>query len=727
MTKTIFRIKLQGQPDEKPEIALYAFSTGGGLVAAAAVKDEKAELALPAERAGSVRLLIGPASFLQENRVTVEALERANAFEPAWRFNPKDKIQELPPIAEALWKFWPLCFCRVRGRVLHSCANAQERPVPFARVHICEVDALPRIILRLPDDVVFRLRDDLLKRLEVIPIPRPIPDPGPLVPVMSPSILKRVSRLADAPQASATLPMEAKVALASNSAAELRRVLVDHIDWIKPHLCFWPWIWVWFRCDEIRVVETNINGNFDTVILYNCLGDHPDIYLWVEYYIDGEWVTVYRPSVPCHTHWNYVCGSELVIHLTDPRIPCIAPDPLLTGQTVLVRQVGNIDTTGITAEGRIALAGGGAAGGAAFGGSLEPIVNFASEGLKAAGITYYRWSYRRLTRANGTTTIADSWHHMNQAVAKRFVQFLPGLALQYVPVSLGPDPAHPGLDLFRIPPSIPAELDPANIGWAWLDNRNDRASAYFSSTAADRTGETVLDPDGNTRAAGLFALKLELFKNDGTRADLPRGSYAIESGVVLPTLSNADQTALESGAAVLPTISRLVEVTGGKESAFVLVLRVDNYPTEADIQGVAIVGDSTDRPCGMLPYGADPSRQVRLAFTARHPQGFASFALHTYKGRMGEVLGGSPVATHFASTSGWVNGPLATTLPNGFLRDADADIHKDVSAQSLLTANGLLCESAAFALRLDVWSQITDGYARVGHDSYDGEAFALIP
>lgn len=716
-----FRVALQGKQEDKPEVALFAYSRGGRFIAATPLKDGNAELSLPTERIGNVRLFVAPGSFLQEKAPSIETLERAGAYEPAWRYNARAKIQELPPITEAIWRLWPICACRVKGRIVQTCADGVDHPVPHAIVHICEVDALPRIILRLPDDILFRLRDELLKKLELVPIrfPIPEPDPEPFLPEIMQVDIKRVAKIADAAPLAIPLAMESRVALSAGSAVALRSTLLKQVELIRPYLCYWPWLWHWFHCDELRVIETNANGVFDTTIFYNCLGDHPDLYFWVEYPIEGSLVTVYRPTVPCHTHWNYTCGSEITIRLSDARIPCVAPDPELSGQTVLIRQIGAIDTTQVANDGRLAASGGGASGGAAFGGSLEPVVNFAAEGLAAAGITHYRWSYRRLTRGDGTTPVADTWHRMKSAVSKRFVQFLPGMAFQYVSVPLGPDAtAHPELELFKIPPSIPTDLNPANIGWGWLDGRNDRASAYFPSATADKAGEAEV--------AGLFALKLELFKADGTLAALPRGSFAVESGVLLPSMAGADQTALENGTAVLPSMSRMVELTAGQETAFVVMLRVDNCPTEADIHGVFILGDSASHDCGMLPFGTDTSKQVRLSFAARHPHGFATCALHTYKGRMGEVVSGSP-ATAFASTSGWVNGPGAGAMSNGFARDGGADIHKDVSVHALLSANAIVCPSAAFALRLDVWSQITDGYSRVGRDSYDGEAFALIP
>jgi hypothetical protein len=58
--------------------------------------------------------------------------------------------------------------------------TTHELPVCNARVHICEVDALPRLILRLPDDIIRRIRDELLVEVRRPWPPIPDPDPGPI-------------------------------------------------------------------------------------------------------------------------------------------------------------------------------------------------------------------------------------------------------------------------------------------------------------------------------------------------------------------------------------------------------------------------------------------------------------------------------------------------------------------------------------------------------------------
>ena len=64
--------------------------------------------------------------------------------------------QYVPPsIPEIIWKLWPICICRIRGRVIRP-IEGQDMPVNNdARVHICEVDPFLIIIKRLPDASIF--------------------------------------------------------------------------------------------------------------------------------------------------------------------------------------------------------------------------------------------------------------------------------------------------------------------------------------------------------------------------------------------------------------------------------------------------------------------------------------------------------------------------------------------------------------------------------------------
>jgi hypothetical protein len=188
----------------------------------------------------------------------------------------------------------------------------------------------------------------------------------------------------------------ARLALQSASTPVVRQTLLDNLELVRPFICIWDWLWPYFCvCDEIAVVTTDHTGRFDTTFWYQCFGDHPDLYFWVEYCIGGVWTTVYHPGVCCNTYWNYVCGSDVTLRVTDPRVPWCGDDPILPGKQVAILSIGrNISMTEIQRQAAGASEGLTTAG-QPMGGSLEPHVWF-GDGLLAAGITHYRWSYRRL-------------------------------------------------------------------------------------------------------------------------------------------------------------------------------------------------------------------------------------------------------------------------------------------------------------------------------------------
>src|SRR5262249_20910809 len=117
------------------------------------------------------------------------------------------------------------------------------------------------------------------------------------------------------------LALETHLALASQAVTSVRDALLANAHLIRPYLCWWDWLWPWFwRCDEVRVVETDDNGRFDVTIYHRC-DDEPDLYFWVEYFLAGAWTPVYQPWRVCATYWDFDCASEVTIRVTDPRVP----------------------------------------------------------------------------------------------------------------------------------------------------------------------------------------------------------------------------------------------------------------------------------------------------------------------------------------------------------------------------------------------------------------------
>lgn len=757
MEELQFITSFEDQPEKPIDLFAYAFDRSGALIAAEPVKEGRAFFKLDERQLKHARIFFAPAPEGGERKPTIEDMERLRAYEPVWEFDPKQRVYELLPIPQEIWKWWWLCHCRVRGQVVRPVTISgatHELPVCNARVHICEVDAIPRLILRLPDDIIRRIRDELLVAVRRPWPPIPDPDPGPIFEidpgVIDPSPiaiaqmnLPAASRIANPrskldavalnpqplpprskldamalnpqplppremamshsmsaadqvmfnPQpdppgvlALAELPVETRSALISPSTAIVREALASNIALLRPYLCLWPWLWHYYRCDELAAVYTNHQGRFDTTIFYPCFGDHPDLYFWVEYCIGGTWTTVYAPPIACNTYWNYICGSQVTIRISDVRVPwCDDPSPL-PGRQLAVLTIGNDvsmpEIQGVAAGSRRGLT----TAGEPFGGSLEPHVWF-GDALIASGITHYRWSYRRLGSSG-------DWTALDRQVVRHYAEIAPDSTLTFKPFLLGPDPAYSGQNLFKIQPE-----DPPIGTWApMVDARENTASGFFLSH--------LLEGGNAAAAAGKYELKLELFHADGSPVNLTDEGVLVKE----PTI------AAPFGPNTVPTTSapneHLIRDLNGKVIAFRLVLHVDNNPCEGEIHDVNGSGLVLDTDCGFIQYA--PGASVDFAFKARHPHDFATFSFQTVRGSSNDV----PAAD--------ASGSVASSPVNGFTRNGAGVYSKNGVPVSLLLG---ACDKGAFAETLSVWAMATDGWSRLWYlDRYPAaKAFALEP
>ncbi len=379
--KVQFTVPFEEAPEQPLDLAAYVTDRMTGEVTQAQpIKAGRFELELDASRLSRVSIGIAPVRpDLGDELPTRGQLGRLRMYEPVFTFDPKEKRYELKPIPSDLSRFWWLCFCRVRGKVVKPVTSGGvtiDMPVCHARVHICEVDPIWLILERLPDRDIFRLRDDLIEVIErPIPVPPeppwpfgPEPGPGPIGPIdlgpievmdreveraplpsgvealERPEATAAFAETAERPVArslSAQLSIESHVALTSPSAQSVRKALIDNAVLIYPWLCWWYWIWPWWwRCDEVAVVDTDDNGRFDVTIAYPC-DDQPDLYFWVEYFINNAWTTVYEPWRPCGTYWDFDCASEVTIRVTDPRVPYCDGHDSPEGKVVVVKTIGN--------------------------------------------------------------------------------------------------------------------------------------------------------------------------------------------------------------------------------------------------------------------------------------------------------------------------------------------------------------------------------------------------
>jgi hypothetical protein len=738
--RVTFEITTRQRPDFKHPLVAYVFTTRGERVDRAPVKDGKVELPIDP---GRLRVFIAPANeTLDEQKPTAAQLERLGAYEPVLQ-GGESRVRRID-IPAAILNVWPFCFCWARGKVVRA---SDHRAVCNARVHICEVDRIPWLIAKLPDADLIRLRDDLLAVVLEPPIPRPDPgpiekflardprsglpplpstpkasvlrfeNPGTLVgfnpqpdppgsPVMLESrLLQRGALVSLNPQ---PLPPRERIQLAtqlesslrSPSTLVVREALVKNWKLLIPWFCYWPHWWWFLRCDEIAVVDTDAQGRFESVILYACGGDHPDLYFWVEYDFGAGFEAIYKPGVACHTYWNYICGSQVTIAVTDPRVPGCEEEPDLPGRQVVVLSIGpGVAVREVQAAGTEGLTN----AGEPFGASLEPRVDFSRSELIGAGIPYYRWSYRRLSGPDGVSaTVAAASVPLNAwAVMSRDVYRHYKVGTTFPSDSMGPMPtsgpgAAPAPNLFRIRPVLP----PAGNEWVVLNESIDLATAYFDTDSL-AGAPTSGPPFADDLAAGRYELKLELF--DGAGALVNWTAHSIDLRITDQDAPFGTGTVTTS---VAPAYNRVL--SGADTMGFRMVVRVDNNRCSADILPVG--GTVTPDPvCGFHNYNT-PADIAALSFAARHANGFATYSFVVTRGP------GPTIAA--ASTSGTA-GAAGT---NGYVEVSDFNYSKGVVVASLLGP----CSNAAYSERLDVGAMATNGYGTLTYyNAADNAAFAL--
>ncbi|HEU0133431.1 MAG TPA: hypothetical protein VFR28_01290 [Allosphingosinicella sp.] len=733
-TSESFSIKVpfEGRPEERIKAEAYLFDASGKLLARSRLDDGEARFSLRSVPRGA-RLLIGPAidKGQRDGPPSPATLERLNAYTPRWRFEPGRRAYELEPIGEAVWRHWLWCPCRVRGRLVKRSYSpggvVVEAPVCNARVHICEVDRLWWVIARLPDRHIFRLRDDLvglIRRPPPFPSPQPDPEPEPgpfaagepvidlprslsrqlqlasvtrmfgdggdlasLNPQPLPPVESLALRSAETATFAHALAPQAQFAFASGSAQIVRRALLDHIEFIRPWICRWRWLHPWFYvCDELRVVITDEDGRFDTTIWYPCLGDKPDLYFWVECSIGGTWTTVYRPPIPCNIWWDYPCDTEVTITVTDPRVQGCGQTPEVAGKQVIVKTIGRQVSMGeihrepSAADPSADPAKAGtvkpgwihATRESPFGSVLEPRVDFGN-GLKPAGITHYRWSYRPLG-----SVLESDWIVIDAPVSRHYRESTPpGNPVVYKSVQIGPAPGVTGYYV-EIDPALP----PGGEDWEVLDEGYDLASAYWDTTGL----------------LGKYELKLELFRNSGgtmTRVDLTA------EGVDLHQIT--DPAPLTAGTYVTSpaTHDRVLTDAASHVAGFRLVLHADNRVCFGTIESVTVAPGANDTKCGFLEYA--PGASATIGFRASHPAHYATFDFHLTR-----------VATPLPS--GAASGLVDAASANGYTRAGDL-FSKPLPVTTLLNdalpAGETPCIRAAFAESLHVYALATNGYGRL--------------
>ncbi|MEO5681148.1 MAG: hypothetical protein ABIQ88_00840 [Chitinophagaceae bacterium] len=751
ISKLSLAVNFDNPPREEIALVGFLFYCNGLLLQRQLVRknilefnlaDKTRDVSLPQDvNPADLRVFIAPATDRKIEQVTsIEELESYKPYEPVLTTDGQGVFSILP-VPSSIAQFWPFCNCRVTGKVskwFHTGGSWADRAVCRARVHICEIDPIRYWIYRIPDTIIAKIPDIILRPREVIKVPIPIPDPAPFLQVagqqavpQQPAVFKTVSAEQLQMKAAGKLPeisLDIRQNLASGNLNLVRETILNNYTLLHPWFCLWPWWWHYFyRCTERKIVYTDASGRFDTNISYQCFGDKPDIYLWVEYNIDGVWTTVYKPPTPCYTYWDYACGTNINIHITDPRVPgdCCCNCPL-PGEMIWIRGVGGNGDDGGTSVRRInqlsymqappgqsvsyqrlgltdAAAGGDdflitTAGDykRPFGGTLSFYMGF-GDGLPNTNIYHYRWRYKRLTDAL-LNTISSPVETLKGVEMKKYdFIFTDSNGIDqfgHNTVKLGPFTVGPSNDLFIIPPAVPnqAPFSVPERSPQWIERTRSMQTVSIDSSSLISGGD------------GLYEFVLELFDKAGNLlTNLPQTTFRV------PDMA-------DPGTSVVAPTDLLLNPTGSAAGGYKMLMRIDNGHCNAQIFPVKVNSlDTSTDCCGFVHYKPEGTEaDLALSFLATHTNNFAVFNFGAVRGTCGGVAGTGGGGMVIDSASGY-------TLSSGIYEK------HFTPAQLLESCYAAGAGKAAFAESLSVISMSTNGASRVRNDAGDLAAFALEP
>ena len=719
------QIKLQfSDQGEAPSLQAYAFTAQGKLLGSAVVEKGAAVVEVPAELDGRMlEVILGPRVDKGQPTPSATALKRMGGYAKPMRLLVDKPVLQLT-VPSAIFPRW--CSCFVRGRLVKRFTlpdgSLRELPVCHARVHICEVDRIRLVIEKLPDRDILRLRDDLLDKLRVVPWPIPPgPDPGPLAGLQSTRPGNLMARPAAAampmPQAAAIIAgadagtLQASILASARSAPQARRQLIELSSYIALHLCDLIYLWGYFRVDCLTTVEVDCEGRFDALIFHAC-ADQPDLYFWVEQFQGGAWTTVYRPGIGCGTHWNYPCGSEIVLNL--PRAEACEEPPydIPPGVTlfVLPYAIANAPIWGIPPgappapdgwvrpDGMIDYYSGSGLGwlyNAPFGGALNFIHDdsyfIPSSGV--GGIKYYRYAWRRLSATPNTGAADPTWTPINAELARGYRMEYSDRLPTYEGYRVGPNTIGQNTGLFEFKPQEPPARvtdPPTVVVREWTSGNLSEVGASWNTLLA----APPLSPDNATDDAGDFEVKIEVFDQNGNQVMPGAGTFRFLA-------RNADGSTTR--------LATAAEEAGG---AYVLRVHVDNNGVDADLPQPDIGGVAASDDCGFLRYRAGDL--VHVQYLAAHPNQHAVFGFGITRGSHG-----MPTASTLAP---YVEVAVASAPTGSAPYVKLAGYYQRNFTPTELVGS---CVNAAFAASLGVYGKATNGYQRLGLDASRLIAFAL--
>jgi len=659
----------EAKPEDLSRGTAYAFSKGGAFLGKAGLTPKgtaKLELLLPTVKTPqSIRVVIGP--DIKEKAFIGELLRRGGD-ESFVHIVPgvtqKDVVVQVIPKHILCWL---LSACVVYGKVLKKTVSGgipMELPVCDATVEIYEVDPLRILIPKLPDEIIERIRDFIIKPPPPPP-PPVLPHVGPFPPEPSPLILgerpiteaswsvkkaeesttstrlvsPREVELSAEVRANIPAMMEResfqalRVLALTTTTDQFRQILIKYPLLVKYIICWFPYVGV--HMDLVATAKTAECGRFKAMFFRGCMNpDTPDLYFKVKQKIFYPFppLTIYGPTpVLCHTYWNYPCGTqEVTLYVTHPFARTCSPCPPINAPLnwVLFMAIGNhalskIHGTSIpmattTTTENLGLTD----AEAPFGETLRPRIEFDNSLREDLGVKYYQVSYRKGTSGSFTPLTASINRHYAHEV---------GSDLVLEAYNLGPKEVNGKANLFEIPPALPP------VGqWSIPDAVEDTASARFDTRIlAALQGPGVLWP-----GSGIYQLKVDLFDENGNLVSID--ALGIKFRVPTSTdlsgtieTEDAGDSSLTNDGTTLGT-GLVQDDDGDGKKSMIIALHIDNSYCKAEFPAPTLDGTPAGVNCGVLRYelgpapAKEPQGSVTLSYRPEHPSGVGIAGFATY-------------------------------------------------------------------------------------------------
>jgi hypothetical protein len=719
-----------------PEMFAYVFSSNGRLLAQQPLEKGQGALDIGAKEGSRVSVFVGPE---MTGEVTRAALHRRGAVVNDVIVS-KGGLDLKVPVGVDIWPGWLPSLCTVQGTLLKHVQFGPigfNQPVPNAVIEIYEVDSLPRIIWELPDDLLRRLREYVLRPIK-FPFPPEPPEEiiGPLGPlnVAFPERMPLLSSVKEGGMAKASArhamaysetkangngngashvalsqPMMSHVSeaqainanpsvlqyMAANASdLQFRQSLIDNATLVRPLLCLV--LPNTITMNLITTTTTDDCGHFRTLIVKNYSNpDQPDLYFRARQHVlpfPFPMMTIYAPTpVSCYTHWNYQCGTEVTL-ITNNPFAIARPRCVDLSDGVIVQAIGNHSLKDIYGT-STALASGLAADlskqgltsdGRPWGGQLRLRLEFDPD-LPTNDVKYYRVSYRR----SGTMAIPTPMKDPITWSTLRFDPVIGPVTGSYV---IGPKTANTTTNLYEI--HSRGNDAPDGLGFWSGDVVVNYTNAIFNTT--DPVSAAPAVPAAQPDRAGLFDIIIELFNANGDPVNLAAEdiSFYVPESVVGDTQPDpASSLGLMQG------------------NQFVFQLHIDNNPPVVEVKEPKI-GSQGAGDCGALEY-ADLGEDVDVGYIAGQRNGFATYSFQIIKGH-------TDVRLNVGSTGA---GSGSDTL----VRSATASVDDLLNDYPPAVPMAHICRVGGLRASASVFPMATDGWSRVYQDISDTYSFALAP